>query len=227
MPSTAEATWPLAHQCRAEYQSLQLVLNTVDSAPAPDRPADYGARVWGRLAPNRKAARLVRRLVCNVATALVGSGSHCGFAARRAFLLADFRSRGPTAGAGIRRARFARRILLVAVGDHLDRSQMVLAELTNSPDGKGQVDISEEREQAEQLLEDNRLYRQTARTAGDNGVAVVLDDLERVLLEIARSPSTLSNRQLEQLQREIADRGLLFKVRVMGSRSPSTGGHSQ
>ena len=25
--------------CRSEYQNLQLVLNTVDSAPAPDRPA--------------------------------------------------------------------------------------------------------------------------------------------------------------------------------------------
>ena len=80
------------------------------------------------------------------------------------------------------------RILLVAVGDHLERSQMVLAELDNAPDGKGKLDISGERRMAEDLLDDNRLYRQTARTTGDNSMASVLDDLERVLLEIAHSP---------------------------------------
>ena len=37
------------------------------------------------------------------------------------------------------------RILLVAVGDHLDRSQMVLAELSNAPDGKGKINISKNR----------------------------------------------------------------------------------
>ena len=65
---------------------------------------------------------------------------------------------------------------------------MVLAELSNAPDAKGKLDISDERQMAEELLDDNRLYRQTARTTGDTGVANVLDDLERVLIEIAHSP---------------------------------------
>jgi hypothetical protein len=71
---------------------------------------------------------------------------------------------------------------------------------------------------AADLLDDNRLYRQTAANNGDKGVASVLDDLENVLMEIAHSPSEVSNRQLDDLRQEIQDRGLLFKVRVLGSR---------
>ena len=111
------------------------------------------------------------------------------------------------------------RILLVAVGDHLERSQMVLAELDHAPDGKGKLDISGERQMAEDLLDDNRLYRQTARTTGDNSMASVLDDLERVLLEIAHSPSEISSQQLDDLREQIESRGLLFKVRVLGSEA--------
>jgi hypothetical protein len=109
-------------------------------------------------------------------------------------------------------------VLLVAVGDHLDRSQMVLAELSNAPDGKGQIDISGERQIAQDLLDDNRLYRQTAHSTGDTAVASVLDDLERVLLEVANSPSEVSPEQFDQLRQEIRDRGLVFKVRIVGSQ---------
>ena len=111
------------------------------------------------------------------------------------------------------------RILLVAVGDHLERSQMVLAEIDNAPDAKGNLDISSERRMAEDLLTDNRLYRETARTTGDKSMASVLDDLERVLLEIAHSPSEISSHQLDDLREQIESRGLLFKVRVLGSEA--------
>jgi hypothetical protein len=110
------------------------------------------------------------------------------------------------------------RILLVAVGDHLERSQMVLAEISNAPDKKGKLDISGERQMAEELLDDNRLYRQTARETGDVGVANVLDELERALLEVAHSPSEVSSQELDELRHEIESRGLMFKVRVLGSR---------
>jgi hypothetical protein len=111
------------------------------------------------------------------------------------------------------------RILLVTVGDHLERSQMVLAEIENEPDSDGRLDISRERQIAEDLLDDNRLFRVTARTTGDNSMASVLDDLERVLLEIVHSPSEVSGDQLKQLQTQIQDRGLLFKVRVLGAEA--------
>ena len=122
-------------------------------------------------------------------------------------------NKGVTSAANVRE-----RVLLVAVGDHLDRSQMVLAELSNAPDGKGKIDISGEQQIAQDLLDDNRLYLQTAHSTGDTAVASVLDDLERVLLEVANSPSSVTPEQFDQLRQEITDGGLVFKVRIVGSQ---------
>jgi hypothetical protein len=106
------------------------------------------------------------------------------------------------------------RILLVAVGDHLERSQTILVELENS----SSTNIEYERETAADLVESNRIFRQTAASAGDTATASVLEDLERVLIEISNSPSELSSRQLQALQKEIEDRGILFKVKVFASQ---------
>ena len=50
------------------------------------------------------------------------------------------------------------RILLVDLGEHLDRSQMMLVELVSNEDSDS-VDLDGERARAEQLVADNRLYR--------------------------------------------------------------------
>jgi hypothetical protein len=205
--------------CRASYQGLQDVLAAVEAAPVPEPLEPYGALVWQRVAP-----RLPKR-----------AGSRWGgiFAWRRwaaagamaalvvaAFLAGRFWPRsGPRGGAQQAAAEASsvrERILLVAVGDHLERSQMVLIELANAR-GHGPVDISAEQQRAEDLLDSNRLYRQTATSAGDASLASVLDDLERVLLEIAHSPSQISSQQLDELRRRIESQGILFKVRVIGS----------
>jgi anti-sigma factor RsiW len=67
-----------------------------------------------------------------------------------------------------------------AVGDHLERSQMVLVELAHA-DTSGELDISAERQLADDLVASNRLYRQTAQQMGHANVAGLLDELERVL----------------------------------------------
>ena len=53
---------------------------------------------------------------------------------------------------------------------------------------------------------------------GDAAVAAVLEDLERVLVEIASSPSPASHDDLARWRDQIDTKGLLFKVTVMGSR---------
>src|SRR4029077_19444701 len=111
------------------------------------------------------------------------------------------------------------RILVVAGGEHLGHSERMLVELSNAaPDGPGQkaVNISAEQHRAEDLLQENRLYRQTALEQGDAGLASVLDELERVLLDVAHSPKEVSAAQLETMQERIAAKGILFKVRVVG-----------
>jgi hypothetical protein len=49
-------------------------------------------------------------------------------------------------------------------------------------------------------------------------MASVLDDLERVLIEVARSPETVSSDEMEALRQRMEAQGILFKVRVVGSR---------
>jgi hypothetical protein len=60
------------------------------------------------------------------------------------------------------------------------------------------------------------LYRETAEQQGDAALASVLDELERVLLDVAHSPQEISPAKLESLQKRIEARGILFKVRVVG-----------
>jgi hypothetical protein len=108
------------------------------------------------------------------------------------------------------------RVLVVAVGNHLERSQIVLVELKNLPDSR-KVDISDAQAFAADLLSSNRLYRQTAVTAGERGIAGILEDLERVLLEVVHSPSTVSSAELDDIRQQIESQGLLFKMRVFGS----------
>lgn len=128
----------------------------------------------------------------------------------------------PTGASGDSPATVRERVLLVAVGDHLERSQMVLVELVNAH-AHGELDISSERQWADELLASNRLYRQTAVQLGQTNVADVLDDLERVLVEVARGPSEISMAQLTEIQQRIEAQGILFKVKIIGSEARERG----
>ena len=99
---------------------------------------------------------------------------------------------------------------------------MLLVELMHAETGvKGKLDISNEQEQVRDLLSANRLYKQSALKIGEAGVSDVLDDLERVLVEVANGPSELNQKELEQLRQQIEGQGILMKVRVLGSKVKS------
>ena len=196
--------------CRTQYTRLQQVLNVVD-IPVPERDSEYEERVWNRLSPKlgvrqrlawwapRKWAAVAAMVVLVVVAFVAGRYSPSVEKPNTA-------AQGPV----------RERVLVVAVGNHLERSQMVLVELKNLPDGN-KIDISDEQEFAADLLTANRLYRQTAVTTGEKGLAGILEDLERVLLEVVHSPSTISSAELEDIRQRIEGQGLLFKMRVVGS----------
>jgi hypothetical protein len=108
------------------------------------------------------------------------------------------------------------RVILVAVGDHLERSQMLLVEIMNA-DTKGPVNLSSEQAEARDLLDSNHLYRLSSQQSGDPRVGRLLDQLGRVLAEIANGPAEVSPQDLQQVRHTIQSEGLLFKVRVVGS----------
>lgn len=201
--------------CRASFDALKQTCAVMESLPVPQRGAGYGREVWARLAPrlDRPRAWSWREWFQPQRLALAGALAALLVVA---FLAGRFTPRIPEV-AGPSAPEVRERILLVAVGDHLERSQMVLVELANTKPN-GEVNITAERSRAEQLVTANRLYRQTAVNVGDTAMASVLDDLERALLEIARSPSELSGSELAALQKRMETKGILFKVRVVGSQ---------
>lgn len=202
--------------CRKNYEDLQDVLEAVNAPPVPKRMESYDVEVWRRIRPLLEERRGIDWMVFFQPRRLAALSALATLLAIT-FLVGRFWSKREERQAQPISANARDRILLIAVGDHLDRSQMVLLELVNAR-SDGIVDITSEQQRAEDLVASNRLYRQTAARTGDVGVASVLDELERILLEIARSPSKLNATELEEIQQRIESHGILFKVRVIDSQ---------
>jgi hypothetical protein len=206
--------------CRSLYASLQRVLNVVDSLPVPERSADYGAQVWQRIEQRieqRIGAR--RRSVWTLPAWWRRAAAGAAFAALMvtAFVAGRLYPRhNQPAQMAAADPQAGERVLLVAVGDYLERSQMVLIELSNA-NPKGSLDISAEQERAGDLVTETRLYRQTAARTGDTQITGVLDELERVLVDITHAPSNMTPSQLDELRQRLEAEGILFKIRVLGS----------
>jgi len=203
-------------ECRDVYGSLQRVLNVLDGMPVPEQAEDYGVRVWrrieGRLPVRRGDWLPIFPWRWVVAGAAVAGLLIAAFLAGRFYQ----QPRQPEIAAGKPDQQAKERVLLTAVDDCLERSQMVLTELANA-NPKGRLDISAEQERASDLVSESRLYRQTAAHTGDTAVANMLDELDRVLLDITHAPSELSPADLDRLRKRFEADGILFKIRVLGS----------
>jgi len=205
--------------CHDAYRRLQRVLAIVaEGVAAPDLPEHFERTVWARLEPALRPERAgwlswfvlsPGRLAWVAAVAVLVVTA---FMAGRWLPRQESAPRNAAALPGDVRER----ILLVDLGDHLEQSQMMLVELV-SADDQQPLSMSEERARAGQLVMANRLYRQTAISTGDTAIADLLDDLERVLVDVAASPENLSSQDLGELRRRIESRSLLFKVRVVSS----------
>ena len=116
------------------------------------------------------------------------------------------------------------RVVIVVLGDHLDRSERLLVQLNHA--GAGDLSSLPLRSEAQELLASNRLVRQSAVQAGDLNVEASLDRLERLLMELANQPGSLTEADLNRLRQEMNTDNLLFDIRVLRTRvqSPATKG---
>ena len=203
-------------ECRAEFEKVKTLLREIPAVELPEPPAYLEQKLWLNLrdrleletspawrrflAPSRWA------IAAAVAVLVIG-----------AFVAGRFwpRQQQPTTNAQVQVN--PQRVVLVAVGDHLERSQMLLIELMNTG-VKDWPDLSEERQQARDLLDDNRLYRVSAQRSGDPAVAHLLDELERVLVEVANSPDQPTAGDVREIRKRIESQDLLFKIQVVGSK---------
>lgn len=190
-PDFVESHLEDCERCREELEAIRRDLADVGSIPAPERGPDYGGEVWRAVAP-----RLEHRT----------SRSWWLLAAAAALLAATFLAGrlSTSSGDAIAQAEVRERVLLIALDEHLERSEVLLLELVNADNSEvGQ-------ETARELLLESRLYRQSARQAGDVATSDVLDQLERVLLDVAHGATPN-----DALLSRIEEQDVLFKIRVL------------
>lgn len=221
--ASIEAHLTLCPECRDRFAGLRRDMALMTALDVPERGDDYGTQVWERIRPALVQVQPPARRLAWLAGGF--SWPRLAFAGGVAALVIAAFVTGrytrpadvpPPVVAEASAAVVKERILLVAVGDHLERSRVVLAEVLNQPaDGAG---LAPERAVAEDLVATNRLYRQTALESGHPAMASALEELERMLVEIANSPETVSAGELGRLRERIESQGLLFKVTVLGSQ---------
>jgi hypothetical protein len=194
--------------CRAELRNLAATLDSFHAYQVPERQAGYEALLWQRIAPqvrHQKPAWWKQPLILGpIFAGLVVASFFAGRISNRRPAPVLISSEG------------RQRILQAALGDHLERSQVLLVEIANSNPGDA-ADFQVSRDRAQDLVFENRLYSQTARQAGNTEFTGLLEELDRVLTDIANGPSDLSTTELERV------RGLIFKIRVVGTNLQQEG----
>jgi hypothetical protein len=187
--------------CRERLKVLLEMLAVASETPIPERDDRYGERVW-------------RRLEGRLRPPLLSPGRILGgLAIAASIVIAFFVGQHTVPVPAPAPAR--ERVFLAGVGDHLDRSERILTEVAHR-DPEASPSLGPERRVAQDLVLSNTLFRQTAARAGDSRLAVTLDELGRVLMEVENAPDTLSPEEMRDLQARID--GLLFKLRIVGSR---------
>ncbi|HET9792021.1 MAG TPA: hypothetical protein VFR08_12015 [Candidatus Angelobacter sp.] len=202
--------------CRAEFERVQSLLQHIEPIQIPEPSAAFEEKTWlnirDRLPEKRgwtawlqspKEWALAGSMVALLVAAFVAGRfwPHAGTVTPAPPVIANSNPQ---------------QVVLVAVGNHLERSEMLLVEIMNS-DGKAPLDFSNEQERARDLLDANHLYRVSAQQSGDPKIAHLLDQLGRVLAEVANGPEKMSPEDLKEIRGRIESEGLLFKVRVVGS----------
>jgi hypothetical protein len=207
--------------CWRELERMRALLTAI-RLPAAEPPKDYESDVWRRLQPMLPEKRSSRWLSWpKWATAFtMAAVAFAAFGIGRWF---ERSTEAPRIAKVDRPASddplqttARERVLWMAVGAHLERAQRVLTELENTK-ASARTDISAEQEEVEVLLPDNRLYRQTAVQLSDVQVATLLDELERLLVDLSHRQPSISPGELDEIRNQIGPQGLLFKVRIAGS----------
>jgi hypothetical protein len=223
--------------CQTTWTELRGTLQLVDDAPVPEPPAGFERVMWAkvqqRLSSETAENHLRGGLTKSVKPPLRWNFAPLAMAATvlLAVALGAYVTRqlsspgtagttgaaanlGPVSSADVARGR--ERVLLTALDDHFQQSELLMVELLNSPETSGSLAF--ERATADDLIDSGRLYRVTAQQNGNVRLAAMLEDLELVLVEIARSPEQLDKKDLRSLRARIEDDNLLFKVRAVSQQ---------
>lgn len=204
--------------CRALWDELGRTLTLVDRAAVPEPPDGFERVMWARVEralpeqPSRWTwASLVPALSFATAIAVVVTVAALWRSAPSG--PADPAS-STVSSATSDSSLQPERVLLTALDNHFEQTELLLVELMNAPEDD-LLGLGFERIAAGDLVAAGRLYRATAEQTGHVRLVQMLEDLEPVLVEVARSPDKVDRRELNSLRSRIDDNGLLFKVRAV------------
>ena len=216
-----EAHLAACSACRQRFETLKTDMNLLGTFAVPDSPANYGEQVWQRLVETDSRVARRRRgaswflvgwrqwAAAGLTVALIAIAFFAGRVAERAEIASNGGKRAITLSGD--------RLLAAALSDHFEMAERTILPVVNA-DAEGSLDIQSEQQRAQTLLASNRLYRQAAEQGGQTALANVLEDLERVLIEVAHSTGELGAGEAEQLRQRIEKQELLFRLRVLGER---------
>ena len=212
--------------CHDAWMDLRETLSLVDSATVPEPPDGFERVMWAKVqqalpvvAPARSFWSWRQWAATTALAALVVAVVAVTMRTRPATPVTT-NAQAPVIGVGVQPAvaigsetRTRERVLLTALDGHFEQTELLLTELLNAPDAGGEFDY--ERMTADDLVASGRLYRITAEQIGKQHLANMLDELEPLLVEVARSPEKVNRKDLKSLRSQIDGEGLLFKVRAV------------
>ena len=220
-------------QCLARYQEFAAVLESAaaEAASTPRPAPDLSARVWAAIHPSLPiyslrcgGAEMAGRRSAGLFAAWWPRGWAWAGALAALVLIGTafwagrlFERRHRETNLALQPAAQPGRVVLVVVREHLDRSERLLVELDHAGH-LARVEGGPLAREAADLLEDNRLYRQTAAASQDRALAELLDRLDRVLVEVAHEPAALPGGDLARMRDEMNLDSLLFELRVVRDR---------
>jgi hypothetical protein len=204
-------------ECRLACEEITGALTLVnDSVPEP--PDGFERVVWARVQQAIALAPVPARWSWR---SLVPAGAVAALAVAGITLVsrpgatADATvAQAVAAGPEIDHASTRDLVLYTALDNHFRQTEMLLVEVRNASDGDS---LDFERLTAEELIAAGRLYRMTAQDGGHPTLVQMLDELEPLLVEVARSPERPSQNDRAWFRARIEEDALLFKVRAATS----------
>lgn len=191
-------------ECESLSRSIAEMLASANELTVPERGPGYGGEVWARVLPHlplqKSKASAFRMWLLGTATAAL-----LVFVFVAGMFTEHKRVPVPPAP-----DKTNQRVLYLSLSDYLDRAQITLTELAHVAD-------PEEQRRARDLLVQNRILKQRTLQQGDTADAALLDDLERVLVQVAHSDAASDPDDLDALRRRINKGNLLFRVRIGSS----------
>jgi len=209
-------------ECAAKSAKLADEMKSMDGMEHDELSLAYGESMWKRVLERLPALAMEEGPRRRIAWGLM-----LGWAAASAVLIVGafeigrmWEHRQPPRNAVVNPATpVERQVVVVVLGDHLDRTERLLVELKHA-DGEDPDVVRPMRDEARSLLAANHVFREDADKSGDAALTQALDHLDHLLTDVANAPEGLNAASIARLQKEMQAEGLLFKVRVLRSRNP-------